>query len=1198
MNSANREWRSFRRRWNASRFEKFLVVSVVLHLIIVFSVNVSVRSAAQREKEREKVQLAAIEKKQKQKEQLAEQVQVEIKQVLKEELAEENLRDFFKDLTEEFLTEELLLEYWDELLEELDLELEDLAAFFDELEEFDPIEVEESIQDLKELMLNKLAELIERDQVAEVEDAVVQQAREMAEQLAETYRQELDKRIGQPIGESLKNAILAEESEAQKRLAQAEQQLIEAIEKSAHAAELLQGVRQRFDDHRDALARAVEQEDQKAETTAKSQLRREKKQTDGAASDLARTRTALGAAGKLLSEHLTKVSSDLVSADLAHAEPAQNRAKQAGDAAAVGEVEKAAEHADSSLSNTERTKAAAEAALAAVRMEMAAVAARQLSREVHNQAENAERLAGRQREATESGDQNALSQVQTAVAAAEQQVKQTEQKVAQLGDGLIRDQAAIKSAAGQSADDDAPGEGARRESNESVSQRTDDTDYASRIGSVKQDLSAGQESLAARSPENASQELHSAAGKLEDVARAIRAGQQHGGDANERVTEGLLRKIEQARTGELSSRIGRQFERSYRATALPQILKAATDNVAVRTKGDKSFDEESHGELQKQLEQIFGEETPSRVQAAERIAQAASRPLPASVKGDQSEGETASTGHVGGNNDAAAGADSANHPSSGRPAATPLRVGEIAGNAEQAAQQIANKQMHNVISAGLKQANVRQLGRSDGPPTEVSRQRAALLQRLANYQNQLGAGRKDFMGQTSQTSIAQALRRYRRHKGSARRSFSYGDVDAKTYKQMVEKIKDRGQIVGEIYDLRAAEGEVSAAETENVLRPAMVSVPELPEEKKDEQPVVRTVAQPNFKTHRFSGVPFLTDNAITIDGDLSDWKDVAPLELDPVLKGARQPKVKPVHQTGYVAYCPKGLLVAVAAIDTSGKIENHRPFSDFWHNDCVEIFIDTVNSKCSARGETHTHQFFGYPFGHVSADEEGGGYESVAVFEGKHLDWKRKRYSQEELPSAGKHTDNGWTFEMLIPKVLLRKGEILPGRICGFNLQLDTGSDLYYYWTCAELINPSRHPNTWGDIQLLGSDAKIEIVDEEGEQAVESVLPGQPVRVRITDPDMNLNDLKKDKVSTTLCTLGGDVETLVLEETDRGSGVFLGAVRTKLNIGAEEAGALEVFEGETVTVEYVDQARAYGERGISIQTRFTVSSLGTTLSKK
>ncbi|MDP6504246.1 MAG: hypothetical protein QF886_11545, partial [Planctomycetota bacterium] len=159
----NREWKTFHKRWNATRFEKFVICSVFAHFIVGALVGVP---AYMRHQEKVK-QKAEIERKkneeEKAKEEAVEEGEEAVKEVLKEELVNEQLKGFYEDLVSDFMPEELMDFYWDELLMELDLELDDFADLFEDMEEFEIEVAEQKLQELKESLLNRLTEMLQRD---------------------------------------------------------------------------------------------------------------------------------------------------------------------------------------------------------------------------------------------------------------------------------------------------------------------------------------------------------------------------------------------------------------------------------------------------------------------------------------------------------------------------------------------------------------------------------------------------------------------------------------------------------------------------------------------------------------------------------------------------------------------------------------------------------------------------------------------------------------------------------------------------------------------------------------------------------------------------------------------------------------------------------------------------------------------------
>jgi hypothetical protein len=73
------------------------------------------------------------------------------------------------------------------------------------------------------------------------------------------------------------------------------------------------------------------------------------------------------------------------------------------------------------------------------------------------------------------------------------------------------------------------------------------------------------------------------------------------------------------------------------------------------------------------------------------------------------------------------------------------------------------------------------------------------------------------------------------------------------------------------------------------------------------------------------------------------------------------------------------------------------------------------------------------------------------------------------------------------------------------------------------------------------------------------------------------------------------VQTVLLEETGQNTGVFAATVATRPHVGARSGETLQVFEGETLTAEYLDQLRAYGERNVLLKETLPVGAIGAKL---
>lgn len=83
---------------------------------------------------------------------------------------------------------------------------------------------------------------------------------------------------------------------------------------------------------------------------------------------------------------------------------------------------------------------------------------------------------------------------------------------------------------------------------------------------------------------------------------------------------------------------------------------------------------------------------------------------------------------------------------------------------------------------------------------------------------------------------------------------------------------------------------------------------------------------------------------------------------------------------------------------------------------------------------------------------------------------------------------------------------------------------------------------------------------------------GEPVFLRLSDPDQNLDPDTAETVLVTLTTGGtGDVEILLLTETGPATGVFAGYIQSSTEAGAPYDGRLEVLEAGTVEARYVDR---------------------------
>ena len=94
-------------------------------------------------------------------------------------------------------------------------------------------------------------------------------------------------------------------------------------------------------------------------------------------------------------------------------------------------------------------------------------------------------------------------------------------------------------------------------------------------------------------------------------------------------------------------------------------------------------------------------------------------------------------------------------------------------------------------------------------------------------------------------------------------------------------------------------------------------------------------------------------------------------------------------------------------------------------------------------------------------------------------------------------------------------------------------------------------------------------------QAVTYYQVGEPIFVRLNDPDQNLNFSLRETVAVdvSIATLG-DSETLTLTETTVSSGIFVGYIQSTATAGAVNDCSLTIANNEPVNADYVDSADA------------------------
>jgi hypothetical protein len=470
-------------------------------------------------------------------------------------------------------------------------------------------------------------------------------------------------------------------------------------------------------------------------------------------------------------------------------------------------------------------------------------------------------------------------------------------------------------------------------------------------------------------------------------------------------------------------------------------------------------------------------------------------------------------------------------------------------------------------------------GPASGGKRGIADQLAALSQR---------GGRDQFLDPSASSANISKMRQSATSRGKGRGNHGRAaKFHGAEHAKLTAGIHDRDAEAahGSDWNTAGAEGETSQAEaSESIIKAATVL---LPPEKKD--PVAGKAAdaepyKPAFKTINFAAVSYAL-KPITIDGDLSEWTDIHALELQK--NGSAPPGMTAAEkQTVKVAWDHSGFYLAYDIADVDKSIAKANA-DEFWNADGVEIFFDAPNSKDRLRGSAWTQQLWVWPFGSQADEAKTGG---EAVKDDPTRGWTMRTYTAKELQRAAVKTEAGWRMEVHVPEKLVHKLELKAGRILGFNLSVSTGTTLDYYWAGSADVTTSERPDTWGDMLLAGSDGKLEAPEKftrdvkasEAAKTVRGLIIGQPLRLRVTDADMNLAADKPDKLSLSVKS-SDDYELVVLEETEPASGIFEGAISTALSLGEAVDKSLSLYEGETVDVTYVDQARADGSRKVEVR---------------
>jgi hypothetical protein len=389
--------------------------------------------------------------------------------------------------------------------------------------------------------------------------------------------------------------------------------------------------------------------------------------------------------------------------------------------------------------------------------------------------------------------------------------------------------------------------------------------------------------------------------------------------------------------------------------------------------------------------------------------------------------------------------------------------------------------------------------------------------------------------------------------------------DLEKYAQAAMTMRNRRLKVHGLYEL--GRGFVAHSDSEQFVTPEMVTF------KNSNFRQMRTtndtgLCQSSFFSHAWGAAPH-TEQPVVIDGNLDEWKSAARFKL----KGKRQgalPLPPELQSCNFLLaqWDNQGFYFAYEINDSH---DNPCNPSSFWDTDALELFFDPLNYKDSIRTIDRSFQFWVWP-----RIQRNWGYSGESVFiSPEHYN---PRLLQDGIQVASRRTGNRYTCEVRVSPRLMKYTTLMPGKILGFNYSINNGENVYLRWVTNKGINISGHPNLWGDLLLMGSSARLVVSPDT------MILPGQSLRIRIVDHDMNLSYSKQDKVFLKVRSgRTGDFLPCTAIESGPNTGVFSTFVNTIFGIEAVDREKLSVLPGDLLEIYYLDQHASGGRVNVPLK---------------
>jgi hypothetical protein len=356
-------------------------------------------------------------------------------------------------------------------------------------------------------------------------------------------------------------------------------------------------------------------------------------------------------------------------------------------------------------------------------------------------------------------------------------------------------------------------------------------------------------------------------------------------------------------------------------------------------------------------------------------------------------------------------------------------------------------------------------------------------------------------------------------------------------------------------------------EEKDYYTPEQVYVPKkvkTPDKKRE----VKTLIKTDAYTNAWGGACRVTQPVI-LDGRLNEWQQCKPFALCGSGQGLKElPSELRKCNCLYVQWDNQGFYFAYQLNDAR---DNAALTNVFWDTDALELFLDPHNLKDARRIEDRSYQFWLWP-----RAKRRRGSTGQSVFSAP-MAFNPVVLKDGLIQYASIRKGSKYTCEAFVPAGLLKRWYPLPGAIIGFNYSMNNGEGVLIRWVTNMGKNISFHPELWGDLLLMGSDAEIKLSPED------FILPGQNLKIIIVDHDMNLKAQKKDKIWVKASSrLTEDQLPLSLMETEINSGIFSADLGTIFALSPKEKERISVRPGDVIEIYYLDQHALGGKKNIPV----------------